>query len=202
MYTKFGDGGINAFVQGGARIVSNGVGLSEEFSATLLAVMAILFAGTTMDTGVRLQRYIVQEWGQIYRIPLLTNHFIATLVAVGACMILAFGAGGASGAGGMIIWPLFGTTNQLLAGLALLVISLFLYQLRRPLWFTLLPMVFLLFTTILALLQQLNTFVRDGKWILACMDFMILAAAILVGFEALAAFARERRRITVQSSSG
>lgn len=195
VYTKFGAGGIAAFVEGGATIVSNGLGFSHEFAATLLAVMAILFAGTTMDTGVRLQRYIVQEWGQIYNIPVLTNNFVATLIAVGACIALAFGAGGASGAGGMIIWPLFGTTNQLLAGLCLLVVSLLLLKLGRPVWFTLLPMAFLLVMTILALLIQLWSFVSVGNWLLVIMDLLILVAAAMVALEAISAFMRERQRL-------
>ena len=67
-YSEFGNGGMAAFVQGGATIVTAGSGLPIEFAATLLTVMAVLFAGTTMDAGVRLQRYIVQEWGSIYKI--------------------------------------------------------------------------------------------------------------------------------------
>ena len=194
VYTRFGDGGITAFVNGGAAIVSSGIGLSREFSATLLAVMAILFAGTTMDTGVRLQRYIVQEWGQDYGIPVLTNHVVATFIAVGTCMILAFGAGGSSGTGGMTIWPLFGTTNQLLAGLCLLVISLYLLKLGRPFWFTLLPMTFLLMTTILALFQQLGSLINEAKWVLVVMDTLILGAAIMIALEAIGAFLREYRK--------
>ena len=68
----------------------------------------------------------------------------ATLLAVGSCLILAFGAGGADGSGGLLIWPLFGTTNQLLAGLTLLVITVMLVRLGRPMYYTLLPLIFLL----------------------------------------------------------
>ncbi len=195
VYTKFGAGGITAFVEGGARIVASGLGFSHEFAATLLAVMAILFAGTTMDTGVRLQRYIVQEWGNIYRIPLLTNNVIATLISVGSCLALAFGAGGKSGSGGMIIWPLFGTTNQLLAGLALLVISLTLLKFGRTIWYALLPMIFLLVTTILALLYQLWQFFTADKWFLVGMDLLILIAAAMVALEAMSTLLKERRRL-------
>src|SRR5690625_7028207 len=83
--------------------------------------MAALFAGTTMDTGLRLQRYIFQEWGEIYNIESFKKPVPATLLAVATCLLLAFGAGGASGSGGLLIWPLFGTTNPSLAGLTILV---------------------------------------------------------------------------------
>jgi carbon starvation protein len=194
IYTGFGSGSLTAFVAGGANIVSGGLGLSHTFATTLLTVMAVLFAGTTMDTGVRLQRYIIQEWGNIYRLPVLTNNYVATLLAVGACLALAFGAGGAAGTGGMIIWPLFGTTNQLLAGLTLLVVSVMLVKLMRPVWFTVIPMVFLLAMTILALLYQLWDFFVAGNWLLVVMDLVILIAAIFVALEATSAFMRERRR--------
>ena len=84
-YSVFGTTGIGTFVAGGSTIISSGIGLSREFAGTLLAVMAVLFAGTTMDAGVRLQRYIVQEWGTIYRIPALQNGYVATFLAVAAC---------------------------------------------------------------------------------------------------------------------
>ena len=98
-YSTFGTTGIDTFVLGGSAIVAAGTGLPIGFAATLLAVMAVLFAGTTMDTGVRLQRYIVQEWGTIYNLPVLQNGYVATFIAVGACLALAFGAGGADGQG-------------------------------------------------------------------------------------------------------
>jgi carbon starvation protein len=144
---------------------------------------------------VRLQRYIIQEWGNIYNLPWLTNNYLATLVAVGCCLALAFGAGGASGGGGLIIWPLFGTTNQLLAGLTLLVISVMLVKLARPAWYTLLPLIFLLTMTILALVYQLADFYRASQWLLLGLDGVILIAAILVALESLSAFMRERQRL-------
>jgi carbon starvation protein len=83
----------------------------------MLAVMVVLFAGTTMDAGLRLQRYIIQEWGSIYNIAALKNNIVATLVAIAACLMLAFGvsAGNYPGDGGALIWPVFGGTNQILA---------------------------------------------------------------------------------------
>ncbi len=194
VYTAFGEGALTAFVTGGANIVSAGLGFSFAFASTLLAVMAVLFAATTMDTGVRLQRYIVQEWGQIYNIPALTNTYVATFIAVGSCVALAFGAGGAGGTGGMLIWPLFGTTNQLLAGLTLLVVSVMLVKLGRPVWYSLLPMAFLLVMTVIALLFQLWSLYEAGNWFLVAMDLLILVAAIWVGLEAASAFLRERQK--------
>ncbi len=195
MYSEFGNGGMAAFVTGGARIVAAGVGISTEFAATLLTVMAVLFAGTTMDAGVRLQRYIVQEWGTIYNIPVLQNGYVATVGAVAACLLLAFGAGGPSGEGGMLIWPLFGTTNQLLAGLTLLIISVMLVKLGRPARYTLIPMIFITTASLAAALVQLRSLYNEGGILypLLWIDVVIVFLAIFTMLEAGSAFMREKR---------
>ncbi len=61
IYHAFGQGGVSAFIKGGANILESGIGMDETMAQTLLTVMVVLFAGTTMDTGLRLQRYIFQE---------------------------------------------------------------------------------------------------------------------------------------------
>ncbi|EKE84711.1 carbon starvation protein A [Idiomarina xiamenensis] len=197
VYTSFGQGGVAAFVEGGANILQNGIGLDTEISQTLLTVMAVLFAGTTMDTGLRLQRYIFQEWGAIYNLKWMQKAAPATLLAVGTCLLLAFGAG-ADGSGGMLIWPLFGTTNQLLAGLTLMVITVMLIRLGRPSYYTLIPLVFLLIMTILALLIQLKGFYNDANWFLFGLDIVILVAAIWIALEAAATMVRVRKERTVE----
>ncbi|WP_434985805.1 carbon starvation CstA family protein [Vreelandella zhaodongensis] len=198
MYSAFGQGGVNAFVEGGAFIIHNGIGLPEATAATLLTVMAALFAGTTMDTGLRLQRYIFQEWGDIYNQQWMKKPAIATFLAVGSCLLLAFGAGGADGSGGLIIWPLFGTTNQLLAGLTLLVITVMLVRMKRPMWYTLAPLCFLLVMTILALLIQLRTFWNQGNMFLLVLDIVVLIAAIMVAMECASALKRSRAEMAMQ----
>lgn len=182
IYHSFGQGGVGAFIRGGANILQDGIGLDMVLAQTLLTVMVVLFAGTTMDTGLRLQRYIFQEWGSIYNISWMQKAAPATLLAVGSCLLLAFGAGG-DGSGGMLIWPLFGTTNQLLAGLTLLVITVMLVKLGRPMWYTLAPLMFLLTMTTLGLLIQLKAFYDKGDWFLFTLDIIILVAAILVILE-------------------
>lgn len=198
MYSAFGQGGVTAFVEGGAYVIHNGLGMPEATAATLLTVMAALFAGTTMDTGLRLQRYIFQEWGVIYNLQWMTKPAPATLLAVGSCLLLAFGAGGADGSGGMLIWPLFGTTNQLLAGLTLLVITVMLMRLKRPMWYTLVPLCFLLIMTVLALLSQLRGFYNEENYFLLFLGSVVLIAAILVALECGASLKRQRRELARQ----
>lgn len=191
MYTHFNAGGAAAFVQGGAHVINSALGVSMELSSTMLTVMAALFAGTTMDTGVRLQRYIFQEWGTTYNLNFLQKGWVATLFAVGSCLALAFGAGGASGSGGMIIWPLFGTTNQLMAALTLVVVTVILLRKKVAVWYTLVPMVFLLIMTVFALLLQLVDFYKQDNWLLIALDLIILVATILVSLEGASALKKE-----------
>lgn len=189
VYTAFGSGGVTAFVQGGGTLLANGLGLPAELGGTILAVMAILFAGTTMDTGLRLQRFVIQEAGELAGMKV--NTLVGTLIAVGVCMALAFGAG-FDGTGGMVIWPLFGTTNQLLAGLTLAVITVILIKLGRSPVYTLVPLVFLLAMSIYALLVQMGQFYRAENWLLLGMDVIILIAALWVTLEAIIAMRKGR----------
>ncbi|WP_286874415.1 carbon starvation CstA family protein [Idiomarina sp. UBA4520] len=202
VYSSFGQGGVAAFVEGGANIISQGIGLEANIAETLLTVMAVLFAGTTMDTGLRLQRYIFQEWGGLYNIRWMQKALPATLLAVGSCLILAFGAGGADGSGGLLIWPLFGTTNQLLAGLTLLVITVMLVRLGRPMYYTLLPLIFLLIMTVFALIVQLKGFYDKGDWFLLSLDLVVLVAAIWIALEASASLSKIKKEQKAEKTKG
>ena len=156
--------------------------------------MVVLFAGTTMDSGVRLQRYIIQEWGEIYQLPVLKNGVIATLVAVACCLLLAFGAGGSSGSGGMIIWPLFGSTNQILASMTLLVISVMLIKMQRPAIYTLVPMTFVIVMAFLAGIIKLKEYYLDGNYLLVFLDAVVLIVSVLVMLESWSVIRKFKRQ--------
>lgn len=202
IYNRYGTAGAGTFIQGGAQMISNGWGLPLSVSTTLLATMVVLFAGTTMDSGVRLQRYIIQEWGDIYGIAVLKKGIVATLVAVTCCLALAFGAGGASGSGGLTIWPLFGSTNQILASLTLLVISVMLIKKSRPARYTLIPMVFVLITSSWAAVLKLVEFYQDGNWLLVTIDVVVLITTIMVVLEAVSVISRFRQEGVQAASDG
>ncbi|MDO4929380.1 MAG: carbon starvation protein A [Corynebacterium sp.] len=185
IYQEFGDGGVGAFVHGGGNLLNQGLGISTSLSGTILATMAVLFAATTMDTGIRLQRMVVQEIGQMVNVRL--NALAATFIVVGVALGLTFSAG-ADGSGGMLIWPLFGTTNQLMAALSLIVISVILARLRRPSWPVVIPLAFVLIMSVWGLFLQMVQFYQAQNWLLLVMDIIILIAAswvIVVGFDAL-----------------
>ena len=184
VYSAFNQGGVTAFVDGGGSILNAGLGIPTSLSATILATMAVLFAATTMDTGVRLQRFVVQEAGEIlgWKIDKLLGTGIVLVVAVG----LTFSAG-AGGEGGMRIWPLFGTTNQLLASLTLSIVGVMLLRKRRNPLPALVPLVFVFVMSFYAALVQLETLWDDRDWLLLGLDVVIIVAALWVAFEAVLA---------------
>lgn len=197
LYGAFGAGeaGAPAFINGGTALIAAGWGIPEGFAETMLAVMVVLFAATTMDSGLRLLRYIVQEWGAIYDIAPLRNNYVSTLVGVGACLLLAFGvtAGGYPGDGGMLIWPVFGATNQILASLTLLVVSVYLLKLGRPTVYTMAPMVFIVAMAFWASAWYLIDYFGDGRWLLVALNLAVMAVSVLVILEGLSVIFRVRR---------
>lgn len=190
VYSAFNEGGVSAFVQGGGAIVNAGLGIPASLSATILATMAVLFAATTMDTGVRLQRFVVQEAGEIMGVRI--NKAVGTLVVLVVAVSLTFSAGG-DGAGGMLIWPLFGTTNQLLASLTLSIVAIILLRKKRNPVPVLIPLVFVMVMSIYALVVQLGTFWSDRSWLLLVLDVIILVASLWVAVEAVAAMNAARK---------
>lgn len=153
---------VGAFIDGGGNFLSS-LGIPLKMSIAIMAVLVASFAATTLDTATRLQRYVIQELAQTAKIKPLTNRYVATGVAlfVGGVVALMPGPKG-PGSGGLILWPLFGATNQLLAGLAFMVIVFYLLRRNQPIWFAVLPMIVMLIMPAWAMLWQM--FNPDGWW--------------------------------------
>jgi carbon starvation protein len=180
-------GATTAFVNG-VGVLAEGIGVPRAVAVIFAAVVVISFAATTMDTGVRLQRYIISELGAQYRVKAVQNRWIATFIAVASCAVLALGID--RGAGGMRLWPLFGTTNQLTGALTLLVVTLFLLKLKRPLWVTAVPMAFLLFMTTWAMVVNLLRYITESQAVLLAVGGAIFVLELWLVLEAVAALRR------------
>lgn len=189
VYSSFGAGGVSAFVEGGGMLLQNGIGLPASLSATVLATMAVLFAATTMDTGMRLLRFVVQEIGDSMRIRV--TKFPATLIVVIVGLGLTFSQG-FGGEGGLRIWPLFGTTNQLMASLTLSIIAVMLIRKRRNVLPALLPLIFVFVMSFWAAIEQLGSFANPTQpdWLLFALDVIIIIASVWVAVEAIIAMRR------------
>jgi len=174
----------------GAANMMGTLGLPRIVGVTLMGVFIASFAGTTLDTSVRIQRYVVSELANDLKIPYLGNRWVATSFAVVTAAGLAF-ATGADGKGAMILWPLFGSANQLLASLALLVITLYLKR-KGGLRFLIaaVPCLVMLTITTWAMIANETKFVRDAldnpqewaKWLLVAIaaGIFLLAAWMIV----------------------
>ena len=194
IYNEWNAGGVDAFIKGGGDLMNEGLGIPTSLSATILATMAVLFAATTMDSGIRLQRLVVAEMAELAGVKL--SGAVATIIAVGCALGLTFSMG-LDGSGGMLIWPLFGTTNQLMAGLTLSIVVIILTQLRRPTWPVLIPLVFVTAMSLWAAVLQLRTFLEAGNWLLLVLDVIIICCAIWVIVEAFTAITKSRKEPAV-----
>ena len=154
---------VGAFVDGGANFL-HALKIPLELSVGIIAVLVACFAATTLDTATRLQRYVIQELAGTFRIHPLQNKYAATGLAVGLALFVAMlpGPEGKPGTGGLNLWPLFGATNQLLAGLAFMVTVFYLWRRNKPVWFAAVPMVIMIIMPVWALWWQM--FNADSGW--------------------------------------
>ena len=156
---------VGAFVDGSANFIQ-ALSIPAKFAVALMGVFVASFAATTLDSACRLQRYVTQELASAVGIKPLTNKHAATIFAVTLAGIVASlpgGPGKPPGTGGLLLWPLFGATNQLLAGLAFLVILFWMWRRRIPVWFVAIPALFMLVLPAIAMLWQL--FVGPNAWL-------------------------------------
>ena len=147
---------VGAFVDGSANMLIR-IGIPLNVGLALMGVFVASFAATTLDTATRLQRYVVTELASGWKLKPLTNKYAATFIAVITAFFLAFPNGGK---GGLMLFPLFGATNQLLACLALLVATIYLKKQGKPMIYTCIPMVFMLVMTGWAMVYNLLQYAK------------------------------------------
>ncbi|NYG55008.1 carbon starvation CstA family protein [Nocardioides perillae] len=188
-------GAVGNFVNG-VGVFANNLGIPLDLAVIFAAVVVISFAATTMDTGVRLQRYVVQEIAEIAGWhKLARNLTLAGIVAVVVPLAMALlPGGGEAGYTFGVLWQLFGTTNQLTAGLALAVIAVWVTKNGRNPVPVLVPLVGLLIMTSWALVENLRNFVEAGEWVLAPLDAIIFVLAVWLVVEAFLALRGSRGR--------
>lgn len=174
---------LSAVVNGAGNIIAS-VGIHREFAVVLMGVFIASFAGTTLDTSTRIQRYVISELfsGMGWRWP--KSKMITTAVAVLSAGALAFSSG-FDGTGALLLWPLFGAVNQLLAALALIVATVYLRKRGGgKFWVTLLPCLFMLGMTLWAGILNQAGFFETGKWLLFGINGVVLGLTVCIVFEA------------------
>jgi carbon starvation protein len=152
---------VSAFVVGSANMIA-ATGVPREICIIIMGVFVASFAGTTLDTATRIQRYVITELASDLKIRGLQNRYTATAVAVVSAALLAF-YNGASGQGALLLWPLFGTINQLLAGLSLIIVTYYLRRVGAHYIVTLVPAVLVLGFTSWAMVLTLGDLYTSGN---------------------------------------
>lgn len=197
-FSEAGAVGLNIFVEGAAQLAT-ALLIPLEAAKTIIAVIVISFAATTLDTSVRLMRYILNELGEEYKIKPLTKVHTSTLIAVGASAALVLLPEGPRGlgSGGYLLWPLFGTSNQLLAGISLLLVTIWLRRQGRSIIYTLIPMVFLMIMTLWAMVEQVvfdwsGWGTNDSNMLLFVFGAIILGFTIWIILEAVSLMRKEK----------
>jgi carbon starvation protein len=181
---------LTPVVKGSANMMEEGVGVPHAFAIGIMGVFIASFAATTLDSATRLQRYVIAELASTppLRVELLKNRYVATALAVVSAGLLALSdvvekGWAAGGTGGMTLWPVFGATNQLLGGLALLVVTVWLVKLRRAWWVTAAPMIFMLAVTGWAIVELMHKFSGGPDSESPGQPHLLAIAAAMLGLE-------------------
>ncbi len=169
---------LDAFIVGSANLFSS-LGVPLKYGSAFVVVFIVSFANTTLDSAARIQRISLQEIftgndGRI-RKP-MNNRYLATGVIVIAAAAMTFFKPGGQGA--MVLWPLFGSLNQLMAALALGVVTVYFAAKKIPIYFTLIPMLIILVLTLWAMVENLGGFIADGEILLVVLSALILSLTL------------------------
>jgi carbon starvation protein len=199
---------VGAFVVGGGNFLA-ALGIPTAAGAALMGVFVASFAATTMDSACRLQRYVIQELaapggaaagGGETRGPaawIRGSHGAALLAVAAAAMLAAIPGAGEpwslanAGRGGMLLWPLFGALNQVVAGIAFIVIVFYVRAKGKPVWFLVVPMVFMLVIPMWAMIVQVfigtnaaPSWLGSGNWPLVAIGGTAIVLEAWLVFEA------------------
>ena len=181
-----------AFVLGGGALIEQ-LGLPHNLAKTLMAVLVISFAATTLDTATRIQRFIISEIGGATKIHFLTNKYIATAIAVIPAITLALWSvpdpvTGELKKAGWILWPIFGASNQMLAALILMVLTIYFYKKGKNILPLLLPMIFVMSIALISLTMKAQQFLNQGNNLLFGLNCILLGLIVWMISEGLLMF--------------
>ncbi len=186
---------MRAFIEGAALFITK-LGLPMDLAQAFIALVAVSFALTSLDSGTRLLRYNIGEIANSIGVPQLGGRYVASIIAVALIGFFAFYQIDGQPAG-LALWGLFGSTNQVLGALTLLTISIYLRQRGRNYWYTAVPMAFMMVMTVTAMLLDLKKYTSGGQVLLTFVALSIFLLSLWLVVEAILRF----RKDTVALSS-
>lgn len=190
---------LESFITGSANLFSS-LGIPVKYGAAFVVVFIVSFANTTLDSAARIQRISLQEIFTtpegVIRRP-VNNRYVATFLVVAAAAAMTFFKPGGQGA--MVLWPLFGSLNQLMAALALGVVTVYLASRKIAIWYTFFPMLVILALTLWAMVKNLLSFFKEGELLLVLISGLILALTAWLTFSSLLALGSRNMDRTVNN---
>lgn len=167
---------VLAFALSMGHMLHNTIGISLAFGTVMGILIVEGFLITTLDSAVRLNRYLFEElWKALFTNPpkIMSKFWFNSGLSVVLMLLIAWTNGY------KLIWPLFGSTNQLMAALTLIAVSVWLYNRKKPTWFTMIPAVIMVVTTIASLSYKLFTdYLPGGNIILISIDILLLLLSL------------------------
>ena len=188
-----------AFVLGGGALIEQ-LGVHHNIAKTLMAVLVISFAATTLDTATRIQRFIISEIGDATKIEILKNRFLATFIAVIPAIILSLWSINDPVTGelkkiGWLLWPIFGASNQMLAALILLVLTIYFYKKGKNVLILFIPMIFVISIAMISLFFKTQDFYYQNNIFLFTINSLLLVLIIWMLVEGLLVFKKIKKSI-------
>jgi carbon starvation protein len=190
---------IDLFISGTTSFLV-GLGVPEEFGSALIAMVVVSFALTTLDSATRLLRFNIEEIAASARIGFLQQRYVSSALACVVIGLFAFykvdvqvGDAVVAQPAGLALWQLFGTTNQILGALTLGLASIYLKRRGSVVWPTLVPCLFLLGSTVAAMVQNLSRMSDPLVFGVGVILLLLAVGVIVEGVLALRRDVKSRR---------
>jgi carbon starvation protein len=174
-------GKMKAFIDGAATFVSS-LGVPMEVAQALIALVAVSFALTSLDSGTRLLRYNIEEIAWSMGANFIERYSSSTIAILLIGFFAFYEINGQPA--GLALWSLFGSTNQVLGALTLLTVVVYLRQRKANYWPYLVPMAFMMVVTLTAMVIDLENYWKSGNLLLTFVAGCIFALSIWLAVEA------------------
>ncbi len=175
-------GKMKSFIDGTALFVST-LGVPMAVAQAFVALVAVSFALTSLDSGTRLLRYNIEEIASSVGAGSWIGRYSASVLAVAFIGFFAFYEINGQPAG-LALWSLFGSTNQVLGALTLLTVVVYLRQRGSNYWPYLIPMAFMMVVTVVAMVLDLQKYWAAGNLLLSLIAGSIFALSVWLAVEA------------------
>ncbi|MFA7109466.1 MAG: carbon starvation protein A [Sphaerochaetaceae bacterium] len=185
-----------AFINGSANMITY-LGIPSGIAYVIMGVFVASFAGTSLDTTTRLQRFVIQELLGSARVGgakvqhWYTNKYGATAIALVSAALLAFSGSRTSeglitAVGATTLWPLFGANNQALAALALFTAAVYLKKRGGKKYLACyIPALFMLIMTTWALVENELSYIANSTVLLGIVNIIIIFIVLFVGITSI-----------------